>query len=339
MGARAETEAEMAEVLRFALSQGVHPAMNRLDLDLRAAVDRVDSTRQLDLRVVNDVWVQEGRTARAEYLSVLEGHYGAGVRVLDFTGDPSGSRAVINAWVAARTDGRVPALFPAEAIHDSTRLVITNAVYFKARWRHEFDPGKTENGSFRNADGQAVSVPFMRGELEVRAASTPALAAVELPYAGEELALLLVMPSAAERDAFEAGLSATELERLEASLSEGKVWVLLPRFELELPLELDPVLQGLGLRRIYGKGAEADLSGLLEGPERLRLETVVHHAFIVVDEEGTEAAAAAGASARVISVPPTVRFDRPFVFFLRHRPSGAVLFMGRVAPLPSVGAR
>lgn len=336
-GARGETETEMAEVLRFEPGDILHPAMNRLDLELTASVDRVDSESRLDLRVVNDVWLERSFSVVSEYLDVMGTHYGAGVRAVDFIGNADGARETINGWIASRTEDRVEDLFPAEAINQDTRLVLTNALYFKARWHHEFDRSRTKDGTFTNADGGAVTVPFMRGTFPLRSSSTAELTAVELPYVGEELALLLIMPSAARREAFEAGLNAAQLESLIPSMAEHKVILELPRFELQLPLQLDSTLKGLGLRKVYGDGSKADLTGIHESGD-LQLATVVHEAFIVVDEEGTEAAAASGGSTFVVSLPPRLRFDRPFVFFLRHRSTGVVLFMGRVAQLPGTSS-
>lgn len=332
-GARGDTQTVIAEALNFVLAEGVHPAMNRLDLRLAAAREAVDDEDDLKLRIVNDLWLQREFTLEPSYLDLLAEHYGAGARLLDFAGASELARQTINEWIADQTRDRIQNLFPEGTITPDTRLVLTNAIYFKAKWHAGFDAADTEPGIFHNASGAPVSVPMMTQTEQLRSDVTDAYTAVELPYRGEELALLVVMPTGTTREDFETSLTAQSLAAISSALDSKEVRLHLPRFEFDLGLELNDVLRGLGMSSAFTTAA--DFTGL-RSEGGLQVQAVVHKAFILVDEEGSEAAAATGVSVGIVSLPPPpveIRIDRPFLFFLRDRVSGAVLFVGRTAEL------
>lgn len=334
-GARGDTATEMEAALRFELGAGVHPALNRLDLELQAKRDAVGDPDLLALHTVNDLWLQRDFAVEASYLDTLAEHYGAGVRTLDFVSHSEAARLTINDWIASQTEDRIRDLFPEGSINGQTRLVLTNAIYFKADWFRAFDAADTAPGLFTGVSGQASTVPMMRQGGEIALAEGDGFVAVELPYQGEQLALLVVMPSADRRAAFEANLSGDQLAGIAASLQPQEIVLRLPKLEYDLTLDLNSVLGALGMPTAFTDAA--DFSGM-STTTRLTVQKVVHKAFVQLDEEGTEAAAATGVSVGVTSVgqgPRQINIDRPFFFFLRDRGTGAVLFVGRVNDLTS----
>lgn len=332
-GARGATASEMETALHLVLGQGVHPALNRLDLELQARRDAVGDEELFALNTVNDLWLQQDFAVEAPFLDVLAEHYGAGVRTLDFVTASDHARVIINDWVASQTEDRIRDLFPESAIDRSTRLVLTNAIYFKADWLHGFESSETGPGNFTNANGAQSAIPMMTQEAELNVADGDGYIAVELPYHGDELALLVVMPDADRRAELEMGLTAERLGAMAAALEPQLVALRIPRLELEQALDLNKILGSLGMPTTFTSAA--DFSGL-SANAGLFVQKVVHKAFVLITEEGTEAAAATGASVVLRDEAPERReiaIDRPFIFFLRDRATGAVLLVGRVNEL------
>jgi serpin B len=308
-GARGRTVEDIARVFGFPSQPGLHAAMSALT----AALDD-----QPDLSLANSLWAQAGLDIEPEFVDTLTAYYRAGMWLTDFVRDPDGSRSAINAWVASATRDRIPELLDEGVIEERTRLVLVNAVYLEAAWRTAFDEGLTADAPFHRADGTTVSVPTMRlAGLDARYALGDGYTAVELPYVGGELVMLIVVPD-------EPGASFPQVDR---DLIAGPVNLALPRWESRLALDLAPVMTELGLPLPGG-----DLSGI--APD-LEIETAVHAADITVDERGTEAAAATAVVIRLTSAvtgppPVDITVDRPFLFAVRHVPTGAPLFVGRV---------
>jgi serpin B len=331
-GARGETRAEIAEALSFRLEEpALHEAFNALDL---ALASRGEGAMGRDgepfrLRVVNAAWAQRGYPFLTPYLDTLARYYGAGLNLLDFAAEAEPSRRLINDWVAGETEQRIPEMLPAGTINSLTRLVLTNAVYFNAAWASPFRRGATTPEPFTLLDGTVIEVPTMAQDGMFRHARVDGLTALELDYDGREVAILLLMGDA-DFQGFEAALSPDLLDRVLEALSPAGVVLRLPRFESRTSAALTPVLRNLGMHDAFLPGL-ADLSGI-DGQRDLYLTDVLHEAFVLLDEEGTEAAAATAAIIAPTSAPPdvVVRFDRPFVFAIRDVESGAVLFMGRV---------
>jgi len=328
-GARGATAEEMADVLRFNLPpERLHPALGGLARRVRS--DEPGAR----LTVANALWTQAGFRAEPDYLELTRSHYDGGVRSVDFS-QPDQALDVINGWVAARTNNRIRTVLARNNISPLTRLVLTNAVYFKGDWREPFPTGATRDGPFHTPDGP-VTVPLMRlPEPDLRHWDGGDFQAVELPYKGGALSMVVLLPK--QRD----GLPALEARLTPVTLADWlnqlgaapavPVDLVLPRFTVEARYELKPVLQAMGMRRAFQE-AEADFSGMSRS-ERLLIEDVVHQTFVAVDETGTEAAAATGISARTVSAraPPIVfRADHPFLYLIRHGPTGALLFLGRL---------
>jgi serpin B len=323
-GATGATLDEMVATLRVG-DLDLHPAMNALDAEL-AARNRDD----VQLSLANSAWLQSTMSIEQPFLDTLAAQYGAGVQTVDFPADTDGARRTINAWVSERTNDRIPDLLPPDTLDEATRFVLVNAVYLNATWAQEFDPNLTRDAPFTTAAGDTVDVPTMAIEREFRYATGDGWQAVELPYVGDELAMLLFLPEPDFLPLFEEIFLVTDATQY---LEPRLVRVLLPRWDTASAFSLGEQLEALGMPLAFTDGA--DFSGITTD-EPLRIGSVIHQANITVGEEGTEAAAATAVAGEAGSAPPEdepveLVFDRPFVFALRDTVSGAVLFLGRVA--------
>lgn len=331
-GARSETEAQMADVLHFDLPQDrLHPAFNALDLALASRGEEEEGFR---LHIANAVWGQEGYEFLSDFLQTLAENYGAGLRVLDFKAEPEESRAIINDWVAEETEERIEDLLPPGTIDPNTVLVLTNAIYFNAAWEHPFQEGATKDGTFYLLDGQEVTVPMMKQEKFLAYGEGDDYQALELRYEGEELSMVILLPQEGEFEEFEGTLDARRIEAMVQDMEFTSVNVTMPKFSFEWDVSLEEALAAMGMPAAFGAGA--DFSGMTGSPD-LFIDDVVHKAFVAVDEEGTEAAAATAvvmAESAPLS-PAEFTVDRPFIFLIRDRETGTILFIGRVMD-PSV---
>jgi serpin B len=332
-GARGETERQMADALCFSLTQDhLHPAFNGLDLGLarRGEGAQGKDGEGFRLNVVNAIWGQAGYPFLPEYLDVLAENYGAGLRVLDFSSAPEESRVTINDWVGEQTEGRIEDLIPAGAIDAMTRLVLTNAIYFNAAWGSPFESSLTADGPFHLLGGGEVTVPMMKQTESFGYTRGEGYQAVELPYDGHELSMVVLLPDAGEFDPFEDALDAGRVDAIVGDLLYRQVALTLPRFEVESDFSLADALSALGMPEAFTNGA--DFSGMT-GDRDLFISEVVHKAFVSVDEAGTEAAAATAVVMEKMALPEEpveVTVDRPFIFLIRDIQTGAILFVGRI---------
>lgn len=322
-GAAGQTAQEMDDVLGLAPLPSPHDAANALDVALaqRGDVDGVE------LSSANRVWADRGFAPRADFVERLAENYGAALARLDLQGDPEGARQAINAWVGDGTRDRIPELFAPGTPTQDSRLVLTNAVALDADWKVPFETGRTKDADFRLLDGTVVQVPTMQGGKGAEVARAEDWTAVRLPYAGDELAMTVVVPS--DLRALEQRLSADLLDEIDAGMRPSGASLRLPRFQARSRSALAPVLGGLGMPSLFDP-ERADLSGI-STTEQLFVAAVQHEAVVTVDEQGTEAAAATGVDVQAVSLPMPVVVDRPFLFVVRDRETGAVLFLGRVA--------
>ncbi len=331
-GARGDTEAEMLAGLRQPLAQArLHPAMNEVDaaLHARGAGKKGADGGPFRLRIVNTAWMQKEATFLPAYLDALAEHYGAGVDLVDFAGAPESARLAINERVARDTEQKIEDLLAKGLISSATRLVLTNAIYFNAAWRSPFT--RSREAPFTRPGGTAVPVPVMGLDGGLRAARGEGWHAVELPYEDERLSMLIVVPDAGTFPAFDGALDGARLDAIVDALASRTVNLTLPRFRFELPVDLGAHLGDMGMKAPFEPG-RADFSGMT-GARDLFISAVVHKAFIAVGEKGTEAAAATAVVIGVTSAPANplnLVVDRPFLFFVRDEPTGAILFMGRV---------
>jgi len=335
-GARGETAQQMADTLHFTLSQDrLHPAFNSLDIELsqRGEGAKGKDGEGFRLHIVNAIWGQEGYKFLSEFLDVLAENYGAGLRPLDFANAPEESRITINNWVSDQTEGRIEDLIPQGLIDALTRLVLTNAIYFNAAWQHPFNEDMTEDGPFYLLDGGEVTLPMMKQTESFSYAEGDGYQAIELPYDGGELSMVILLPRAGQFETFEDSLDAQRVDAILKQLESRRVALTMPRFEFESSFGLKEALAAMGMPVAFS--GDADFSGMT-GNRDLYIADVIHKAFVSVDEAGTEAAAATAVVMRLTALPGTpvaVTVDRPFVFLIRDIETGAILFVGRmVAP-------
>jgi serpin B len=294
---------------------------------LRAALERAENER-VRLDVANGAWGQEGMAFEQPFLDVLDRRYAGAFHRTPFDADPEAARVGINRWISERTAARIPELFGRGDITRLTRLVLANAIYLRADWQTPFDQRNTGDARFHRLDGPPVSVRMMRRRGEIRWATGGDWEAVELPYVGDRLAMLVVAPRRGRFRRVERRLGARFVRGVVRRLRKSDLLLGLPKFELRTEIELTRPLGALGVRDAFDP-ERADF-GRMTKADRLRISRVRQEVFLRVDEKGTEAAAATGIVFERVSRPPSITVDRPFLFALRDRRTGAVLFLGRV---------
>ncbi|WP_437483644.1 serpin family protein [Sorangium sp. So ce1014] len=333
-GAKGETEEAMADTMHFDLGQDrLHPAFNWIDQELESRGQGAQGAdgEGFRLNVVNALWGQIGYPFEAPFLDTLGLNYGAGMHVVDFLDHPQDAADLINGWVSDRTEGKIEKLVPVEAITPETVLVLTNAIYFNAAWRTPFEPTATEDGQFEKADGTDVTVPLMHANLEIPYAEGDGYKAVAMPYDGDELSMVLLLPEKGTLDAFEASLDAAKVDGIVGAMSEHLVDTTMPRFKFEYELSLKDTLKAMGMEIAFTFGA-ADFTGI-NSTGQPYIQDVLHKAFVGVNEAGTEAAAATAVIVGDESAPQpaSLALVSPFLFLIRDNATGSLLFVGRVA--------
>ncbi len=332
-GARGQTADEMESVLHFpedstSRRSGFARLYNLLNQD----------QSDYQLSTANALWAQEDYRFLDEYFGIVERYYKGRVTNLDFVGDTENSRTTINDWVEEQTMEKIKDLIPPGAIDQLTRLVLTNAIYFKGTWVMQFNESKTQDEDFRTGSGSTVKVPMMRllGE-DFNYAETEQLQILELPYEGEDLSMMILLPKGDDLSAVEGSLDLTNLSEWRSMLTEHEIDIYIPRFKFETKYFMKETLSGMGMPTAFDMYA-ADLSGMDGGRCAdeglcLYISKVIHQAFVEVNEEGTEAAAA---TAVIVSLrglpsePKVFRADHPFIFIIQEKSTGSVLFLGRV---------
>ena len=348
-GARGETEHQMADTLQFLLPQDrLHPAFNRLDFQLssRSGGGDGEDGGGFQLNIANAVWGQKDYDFLDTYLDKLAESYGAGVRPVDFKESPEESRITINDWVADRTGERIRDLIPQNAIDRLTRLVLTNAIYFKARWFHTFEEGLTDVGPFYLLDGgeSEASMMKMEGDRSLGYFRGEGYQAVKLLYEDGETSMTILLPDAGTFREFEESMDANLVAGILGDIEDEDVVLTMPKFKFDSDFKLNDALKIMGMRNAFSESA-SDFSGVdgrscmaMDNP-CLLISGAFHKAFVTVDEEGTEAAAATAIITRAQSatIDPTIEVsvDRPFIFLIQDEETRAILFLGRVVdPIP-----
>jgi serpin B len=332
-GARGQTAAQMASVFHFALPPGrLHPAMGALLAGMNAP------HQGYELRVADALWAQQDAHFLPNYLSLMQSDYGAGLHRVNFKTQAESVRGTINQWVEQQTNNRIQNLIQPGVLGPLTRLVLTNAIYFKGTWQHPFEPAATQDGDFHLSASQTAKVPLMhRTGNGYRYYEGGSFQELELPYQGDDLAMVVVLPKQmnglpALEQHFTAATAQTWLQKLEPV---DKVILTFPRFTMTQQFELSGTLAAMGMPQAFTPAA--DFSGMTGQPE-FSISAAIHKAFIDVNEQGTEAAAAT-ATAMVATAmrvarpePPPIVFcvDHPFLFMIRDTNTGAILFIGRV---------
>jgi serpin B len=326
----AGAEAATFEAMRTALGLG---GLEREEIGAayRSLIDLLsDLDPAVRMEIGNSVWNREGFALEEAFVSEIERDFLATVEALDFN-DPAAADA-INAWVRDATDDLIEGIVE-PPIDPLTMLFLINAIYFEGQWTEQFDPARTRDGEFHRPDGSVARVPFMwMSDGEFPFAATPGYTAIELPYGGEAFAMTVVVPAEGTGlDAFVEALDAGAWDGIVEGLASTKVLVGLPKFSLEYEKSLNEVLAALGMEVAFDEAA-ADFSRMHRDAVAmgLHISRVKQKAFVEVDEEGTRAAAVTSVEVGVTSAPPTFVADRPFLFAIRERLSGALLFTGLV---------
>jgi serpin B len=330
-GARGATARQMARLL------GLRLPATRLDQAHRRllAALRGKGKGGVELAVANALWGQRGRPFLPAFRSQVAASHDGHLEQLDFEKDPAGARATINSWVRKRTRGKIDGLLAEGSLNQLTRLVLTNAVYFKGVWTFTFPAADTRDEPFRLGGGRQVTVPLMRLTESFRYRGNRVFQVLELPYRGGTCGMVILLPRQVGRlGVVERYLRPAVLRRLLRGLPRREVQVQLPRFSISEQLELTALLKAMGMRDAFVSG-RADLSGM-DGTRELYLWAALHRAWVEVNEEGTEAAAATAVIGGELEGesepdPPLFRADRPFLFLIRHRATGAILFVGRLS--------
>lgn len=333
-GAHGQTATEMAHVFHFTLPPDrLHPAMGALLTAMNAQHEGYA------LSVADALWAQQDEKFQPAYLSLVQTNYGAAFRPVDFKTAPDSVRATINQWVEKQTNDKIQNLLGPGTVTPLTRLVLTNAIYFKAAWANQFNKNATENEDFHLSAGKTIQAPTMHNSGSYYYLKGPSFQALLLPYEKDEISMLILLPDDVEGlPALEHSLSAGNLQNWMTSLSyEHEVIVSLPRFKITQEFELSSTLEKLGMKAAFDPNA-ADFSAMT-GDRSLDISAAIHKAYIDLDENGTEAAAAtavmmemAMAARPMTPPPPPIIFtaDHPFLFLIQDNASGAILFMGRV---------
>jgi serpin B len=329
-GARGETATQMATTLHFTLDpERLHPAFG----SLRAEIQGAGPKRKYQLQTANRLWGQQGYGFSPEFLKATENCYGAGLKEVDFIDGQAReeARKTINAWVEQQTSDKIKELIRPGLLTADTRLVLTNAIYFKAAWMYPFSPKQTQDGDFTLADGKKVQTKLMRGHNRTNYFKGDTFEALELPYEEHDLSMIVLLPNKPDGlPAFEKTLTAANLTRWLGKLSDHLVDVALPKFKLTSEFMLKDVLSKMGMPIAFTP-READFSGMATRA-KLFISHVVHKAFVDVNEAGTEAAASTAVLMEKESVPQPATFhaDHPFVYLIRDQRTGSILFLGRV---------
>jgi serpin B len=325
-GARGKTLAQMEKVLHLLPPKKHHPAQGDL-------LDQVHGLgagkRGFSLCLASALWGQKGQRPREDFLELTRTHYGAGLREVDFLRDPEGARRAINAWVGRETQERIKEVLRPGTVKKDTRLMLTNAIYFKGDWANRFDRSATRSGTFHLAGGGSSAAALMSQKGTFGYLDGGTFQALELPYTARELSMVVLLPRRVDGlAALEKMLAPAKLAGWLKGLKKRAVMVTLPRFKVSSASRLNGVLGELGMPLAFNPKA-ADFSGLGKG--QLQLSAVVHQAFVEVNEEGSEAAASTAVKVvgRAATVP-SFRADRPFVFLIRDLRNGSILFLGRL---------
>ena len=347
-GARGETETQMARILHFDLPQDkLHPAFAMLEADLNA----VQKKGKVQLAVANSLWPQKKHPFLPDYLQLLRQDYGTSITALDYKEATEASRRTINAWVETNTNRKITDLIQPKMLNPLTRLVLVDAVYFKGDWRTQFDPDGTVSRPFHVTTDKTVPCQLMTRTGNYAYAETPDLQVLELPYAGDDVSMIVLLPKKLDGlGALEARLTSANLAEWTKGLSQPndrrtdedyeEIAVSLPKFKLTCDFSLANTLKAMGITEAFKEpdaSRGADFSGM-DGRHWLYINAVEHKAFVEVNEQGTEAAAATavflGKATGMPQPIPVFRADHPFVFLIRANHTGSILFMGRVMSPP-----
>ncbi len=332
-GARGETEKQIAQALNLALGQDkLHLAF----AELQASLNQIQTKEQVRLHIANSLWPQQTYPFLDTYLDLVRQTYGVNIAPVDYKTAREAARQQINGWVEQETASKIKDLLEPGSLNPLTRLVLVNAIYFKGNWALPFDKAQTRQDLFYPNGSESIEIPMMTQLKDFRYGERDQLQVLELPYTGLDLSMLILLPK--KKDGLsnlEKTLNVKNLQQWTQSLARRKVNVFLPRFKIEAQFDLETTLKDLGITDAFSP-AKANFSGMDGKSNWLYIGAAVHKAFIEVNEEGTEAAAATGITIGVTSIAPSrpkpveFRADHPFMYIIRDNQTKSILFMGKV---------
>jgi len=305
----------MEEVLHFGGPETTHLSFSYL----RETLNNIQKEGHVQLSIANSLWPQKDYPFLPAYLTLIKKYYGCEITPVDYKADAEDARRRINTWVENQTNDKIKDLIAEGFLNAQTRLVLANAIYFKGDWASQFKQEATHPAPFTLIDGTTVDVPMMSQAADFKMARTETVQALELPYESGDLSMIILLPNPGEKPAL------TSLDDLE--FREMEVMVQLPKFKIETEFYLGKTLSALGMPLAFS--GKADFSDMDES-HNLSIDEVIHKAFIEVNEEGTEAAAATAVGIRATSMPPQFIADHPFLFLIRENSTGTILFIGRI---------
>jgi serpin B len=324
-GAQGETEKQMAQTLHFTLPQKpLHQSFSSMQAGLQ-------NSKGYELAIANRLWGQKGFPFLPDFLKFIDTHYQGGFEAVDYRQDPQGVLKIINQWVEVKTKEKIKDLLSDQDITSLTRLVLTNAIYFKGSWQTQFKPQNTIQAPFYLEDGKTVPTSLMSQTDKFNYLDANTFEALELPYSGDRLSMLVLLPQkGTELGKLEQMLTLENLRAWRSSMQEMNMRVFLPKFKTESRFLLNDPLIALGMKDAFDEKL-ADFSAIM-GKKDLYISKVIHKAFVDVNEEGTEAAAATAVVMALKSMPLELVFraDHPFIFAILDKQSGSVLFLGRL---------
>jgi serine protease inhibitor len=324
-GGKGTTADEIESVFHF-------PETNTLRPNFAAIYNEInEENAEHELKTGNALWIQHDFPLLEEYMERVENYYGGKAALLDFVNEVEKSRQTINSFIEEQTNGKIKDLIPAGYLNDMTRLILTNAIYFKGTWQWQFDEADTQKGIFRISDNETVETPMMHmdpEDVEFNYAQTDNLQILELPYKGDTISMLILLPEE-NLGAIESSLTAEKIEEYKSQMKPTELSsISLPTFEFDTKYFMRNTLSALGMPTAFSDNA--DFSGIT-GYRDLFISEVIHQAYVKVNEEGTEAAAATAVIMELTAMPMNVfRADHPFIFIIQEKESGNILFLGRV---------
>jgi serpin B len=332
-GARGDTEQQMATVLNFTRDhKQLHPPFT----ELQAQLNKEQSNGKIELSVANALWAEKNYSFLENFIDMTNKNYGAPLSRVDFKNNPEQARTRINEWVEQKTNDKIKDLIKPGVINALTRLVLTNAIYFRGNWTRQFKESATKENKFWIAPDKAIMVPLMTQEDDFAYGENENMQILELPYVGNSLSMIILLPKTIDGlSELETTLTVENLTLWTGLLSTREIRIYLPKCKMTSAFSLKQTLSAMGMPDVFTP--KADFSGMT-GNKDLFISAVIHKAFVDIHEEGTEAAAATAVTMRMTAMrtpPSEFRADHPFLFLIRHNPSGSILFLGRVTdPTP-----
>lgn len=324
-GARENTKEEIENLFGFPVDENIRREGFKKILDELNKKDK-----KYELHIANALWVQKNYKILEEYLEINKKYYSAEIQNVDFINEPEKSSHIINSWVFEKTKGRIKDLISKDLINYRTRLILTNAIYFKGKWLLQFDKERTKEADFNISENERIKVQMMEMEgARFNYYEDEKVQVLEIPYDGEEISMFIFLPKSFNIDSLDKYLNCEKIEEIKNKFVKEKVNVYIPKFKIETKYFLEEILYEMGLRNAFANGA--DFSGIT-GRKELFISKVIHKAFVEVNEEGTEAAAATGIVVELTMAKPVKIFkvDHPFVFIIYDKKYGNILFFGRV---------